>query len=254
MKFFTRRQMRSIHISMQKRKMRLRANAQEDDATPVKQPFLKLLAPNLDRLFIVCSLVSPPFKPGLAARLLVLAESEGVQPVIVLNKIDLDPQAAERYRKLYAGLGYIVKLTSTLTGVGIDELKAMLGGRAALCGHSGVGKSSLLRALAQAVEAKVNEVSQSNNKGQHTTTTVKLYRLKEGDLFDLPGLKMAPLSLTKGELGRYFPEFAACRCKFRDCLHQTEPGCGVLESLQSGLVDDERYQAYLRILSSLREC
>ena len=254
MKFFTRRQMRSIHKGMQARQARaLRARSVDEEGQPRREPYLRLLAPNLDRLVIVAALAFPDFKPGLVDRLLVMAESENVEAVVVLNKVDLlnQREVAERYRALYAGLGYATLLTSTVTGEGIGELRARLGGRSAFCGHSGVGKSSLLLALAPELQPQTQEVSLATGKGQHTTTSIRLYRGSWGELFDLPGLKLAPLHMEREELARYFPDFAACRCKFRDCQHQCEPGCAVKAAVADGLVDEERYQSYLRILESL---
>ena len=257
MKFFSRRQMRSIHKSMQARQARaLRHRTLDEDGPPQRQPFLRLLAPGLDRLVIVSALTSPEFKPGLVDRILVLAEQENVPALVVLNKLDLlltreQRQIAEAYRSLYSGLGYPTLLTSTLTGEGIESLRPLLAGRSALCGHSGVGKSSLLLSLAPQLQAQTREISLATGKGQHTTTTVRLYHLPWGDLFDLPGLKLVPLQLQPHELTRYLPEFAACRCRFRDCLHRHEPGCAVQSAVQDGLVHAERYHSYLRMLDSL---
>lgn len=222
-----------------------------DSGAPTRQPYLRQLAPNLDRLVIVSAFVEPSFRPGLVDRLLVMAEQENLQAVVVLNKADLPCENGEHYRQLYSSLGYPTCLTSTLTGLGIDQLRSWLNGSSALCGHSGVGKSSLLRALAPELQPQTDEVSLATGKGQHTTTAVRLYSTEWGELFDLPGLKLAPLSMEPGELKRYFPEFSACRCRFRDCLHQREPGCGVSVALRDELVDEERYESYLRILSSL---
>jgi len=216
---------------------------------------VQLLCGNLDRLVVVASLVHPSIKPGLIDRLLVLAEQENLEALVVLTKSDLlsDHQVAHRYQKLYRSLGYGCLVTSVTTGQGLEELRKSLGqGRSALCGHSGVGKSSLLLALEPDLAPATGEVSLANDKGQHTTTSVRLFRLAGGaELFDLPGLKLAPVDRSPQELGRCFPDFAGCRCRFRDCLHQREPGCGVIEAVEQGLIDPERYQSYLRILHSL---
>jgi ribosome biogenesis GTPase len=255
LKFFTRRQMRSIHkgqLARQERALRMRS---QESGPATRQPVVKLLSGNLDRLVVVAALAHPSLRPGLIDRLLVLAEQEHLEAVVILTKLDLVEQRseAEHYLKLYRSLGYACVLTSTQTGEGLGELRQRLSrGRSALCGHSGVGKSSLLGALQPDLAPLTGEVSLATDKGQHTTTSVRLVRLDSGaELFDLPGLKLAPLTMAPEELKGCFPEFAACRCRYRDCLHRGEPGCGVVEALGQGLVSDERYQSYLRILNSL---
>lgn len=256
MKFFTRRQMRSIHKGMQARQqraLRLRSSPEEESSRRI--PVVQLLSGNLDRLVVVASLIHPALKPGLIDRLLALAEQEHLPALVVLTKLDLvqDRQEARDYQQLYSSLGYPCLLTSIHSGQGMVELQARLAeGRSALCGHSGVGKSSLLQALAPELAPATGEVSLANDKGQHTTTSVRLFRLPGGgELFDLPGLKLAPLRMLPTELGRCFPDFAGCLCRYRDCLHQSEPGCGVNEAVGQGLVNAQRYQSYLRILKSL---
>ncbi len=251
MKIFTRRKMRSIHKGMEERKERAMRHRNTKQDGRVRQSVVRMLCPNLDRLVVVGSLKEPPLKTGLIDRFLALAELERLEALIVLNKLDLDREEAERTARLYRQLGYPVVCTSTLTGEGIDELKARLHGRSALAGHSGVGKSSLLGALAPEVAPQIGEVSQSTRKGQHTTTSVRLYRLDWGELFDLPGLKLAPLDCQPRELARLFVELGACRCRFSDCLHRDEPGCGVREAAREGAIDPERYASYLRVLASL---
>lgn len=247
--------MRSIHLGQKAREERaLRLRSQE--ASPAaRQPVVKLLSGNLDRLVVVAALVHPAFRPGLIDRLLVLAEQEHLEALVVLTKADLVEECsqAEAYQSLYRSLGYGCLLTSVTSGEGIAELSARLSqGRSALCGHSGVGKSSLLGALQPELAPLTGEVSMATDKGQHTTTSVRLVRLQSGgELFDLPGLKLAPLSMDPLELKACFPEFAACRCRYRDCLHRSEPRCAVREAVESGLVDGERYESYLRILDSL---
>lgn len=248
--------MRSIHkgqLARQERALRLRS---QENSPTARQPVVQLLSGNLDRLVIVASLAHPALRPGLVDRLLVLAESEHLEALVVLTKLDLVESAglAEHYQKLYRSLGYSCLLTSTQTGTGIGELRQRLaGGRSALCGHSGVGKSSLLGALQPELVPLTGEVSLATDKGQHTTTSVRLVRLESGaELFDLPGLKLAPLNLAAEELKVCFPEFAACHCRYRDCLHRDEPGCGVKEALERGQICVERYESYLRILSSLK--
>ena len=246
--------MRSIHLGQKAREERaLRLRSQETSPS-ARQPVVKLLSGNLDRLVVVAALVHPAFRPGLIDRLLVMAEQEHLEALVILTKVDLveDRTQAQAYQQLYRSLGYGCLLTSVTTGEGIAELSARLAGRSALCGHSGVGKSSLLGALQPELAPATGEVSLATDKGQHTTTSVRLVRLPSGaKLFDLPGLKLAPLTMDPLELKGCFPEFAACRCRYRDCLHRSEPQCAVREAVELGLVNEERYASYLRILDSL---
>lgn len=247
--------MRSIHLGQKAREERaLRIRSQESSPT-ARQPVVQLLSGNLDRLVVVAALVHPALRPGLIDRLLVLAEQEHLEALVVLTKLDLveEVQQAQVYERLYRSLGYACLLTSTATGQGLEELRERLKeGRSALCGHSGVGKSSLLGALQPELAPLTGEVSMAGDKGQHTTTSVRLVRLPGGgELFDLPGLKLAPLTMEPLDLKGCFPEFAACRCRYRDCLHRGEPQCAVVEAVEQGLVSQERYQSYLRILASL---
>lgn len=255
MKSFTRRQLRSIHKSQRAKEERRAAQLLKNHTEgPTARPsVIAQLCGNLDRLVIVASLRFPDFKPGLVDRLLALAEIERLPALIVLTKADLClPEEAETWRNLYRQLGYRTIVTS-ITAPSLDVLQEQLqNGRSAFCGHSGVGKSTLLSLLAPDLLPETGSVSDATRKGKHTTTRVQLYRLPQGgELFDLPGLKLAPLHCTALQLARAFPEFNACRCRFRDCLHRTETGCGVKEAVKLGVVHPQRYESYLRILDSL---
>lgn len=255
MKFFTRRQMRSIHKGQQQRQLRAARLRQDPDEPEGRQPVIRALCANLDRMVIVAALQFPEFKSGLIDRLLVMAELERLPAVVVLTKADMCPDRAfaEHWRSLYGGLGYPTAVTSSVTGEGLHVVRGWLQeGRSALCGHSGVGKSTLLGALQPDLAPETGDVSDATGKGQHTTTRVRLYRLANGaELFDLPGLKLAALHCSEAEVARSFPEFLACRCRFRDCLHRQEPGCGVRAALEDGGIAQVRYDSYLRILESL---
>ena len=247
--------MRSIHLGMQEREARRqRARHSEEGPAAPRRPVIQTLCGQIDRLIVVASLRFPEFKPGLVDRLLVMAELEHLPAVVILTKADLaEPVESQPWLQLYRSLGYPCHRVSSLTGEGILEVRGFFEvGRSALCGHSGVGKSSLLARFCEEGEVAVGEVSQATGKGQHTTTRVRLIRSASGaEWFDLPGLKLAPLDCSELELARAFPEFQTCRCRFRDCLHRHEPGCGVLLALEAGEVTRERYDSYRRILESL---
>ena len=221
------------------------------------------MAPNLDRLVIVSSFGVPAYKPGLIDRLLVLSGMEDLPAILVLNKVDLAEQRseAEEAARLYRSLGVDVIVTSTVTGEGIYLLRERVEGLSSgLVGHSGVGKSSLLRAVEPTLEGvQVGEVSHAIGKGQHTTTEVRFWPLQGpagGRVFDLPGLKRIPLSgLDPRDLGDHFPDLASHSrgCRFDDCLHGEEPECRVKDAVGDGWIADSRYRSYLTILESLTQ-
>jgi ribosome biogenesis GTPase len=207
-----------------------------------------VIAANIDILVIVASMTDPPFRPSLVDRYLVAAARGGIQPILCVTKIDLcgDTRAADVYRDA----GVPVVHCSIKDGAGVDEIRGLLAGSLAVfAGHSGVGKSSLLNAVAEENRARTGAVSDGSGKGRHTTTSSKLHHLPNGArIIDTPGIREFGLgAVTQEELREAFPEIAACVCKFRDCLHKSEPGCGVLAAVESGDIARLRYESYLRI-------
>jgi len=215
----------------------------------------QIIAANADLLVVVAAADSPPFRPGLVDRFLIAGEIGGVKPLLCINKMDLvesEPPELEAYRKL----GIPVVCTSCETGEGIQALgEALAGQLSVVAGHSGVGKSSLLHALDPELRVITQPVSESTNRGRHTTTNARLYRLHGGtDIIDTPGIRALGLwQVAPEELTGFFPDLAevAAHCKFRDCTHIHEPDCGVLAAVASGTVQPERYASYLRIRASL---
>jgi len=213
---------------------------------------------NLDQLVIVVSVKNPPLKAGLIDRFLLIAEKKGFDVLICLNKIDLAGFDSD-YRSvsdIYSSLGYKIIFTSTLSGAGIDELRENLKGKCSLfMGHSGVGKSSLLNAVEPGLGVKVGRISDSTNKGRHTTTSKKLLTLSfGGEVLDAPGIKqLGLLDINKRELPELFPEFRdkLHLCRFSDCTHTFEENCGIKEAVDSGNISLQRYESFLRIRKSL---
>ena len=210
---------------------------------------------NLDTLLI--TFASAPAPHGdLLDPLLAAAFDAGLEPWLLHNKCDLASPEAEGLHQELEALGFRVYRLSAQAGEGIEALHAALQGRrAAFAGQSGVGKSSLLNALVPEAAAKVGSLSERLNRGlgrgRHTTSVVRLYplgaTLTDGTLIDAPGLRrFVPLPVSAWALARTFPDVAAAaeHCRFRDCAHKQEPGCGVQAALADGTLSAERATRY----------
>ncbi|MGD1988001.1 MAG: ribosome small subunit-dependent GTPase A [Pseudomonadales bacterium] len=210
---------------------------------------------NLDTLLI--TFASAPAPHGdLLDPLLAAAFDAGLEPWLLHNKCDLASPEAEGLHQELEALGFRVFRLSAQAGDGIEALHAALQGRrAAFAGQSGVGKSSLLNALVPEAAAKVGSLSERLNRGlgrgRHTTSVVRLYplgaTLTDGTLIDAPGLRrFVPLPVSAWALARTFPDVAAAaeHCRFRDCAHDQEPGCGVQAALADGTLSAERATRY----------
>lgn len=219
----------------------------------------QLIASNIDNVFIVSSVMRPSFNNRFVDRLIVAGESSNVKVNLIVNKIDLGIDEEVKYFiKMYADLGYSVFLSSVKTGEGIDKLRKALEGKSNLFfGQSGVGKSSLLNELYHELNFKVGEVSDSTNKGKHTTVTSVMHEVnKHTFIIDTPGIReYDPYGIKKEDLGHYFPEFRSIsdECRFNTCTHQHEPGCAIIEAIESKSISKERYESYLNILGTIED-
>ena len=216
-----------------------------------------VIAANLDRALLVVTLFFPEIKLPFLDRLLVTCGVYGVEPVIVLNKVDMyrseAPENVNRFLSTYRGAGYRVLETSAVTGEGIGELREICkGGVNLLSGESGVGKSSIVKALDPNLDPKTGMISESHLQGKHTTSLYEMYRLSSGGyVIDTPGLRgFGLVDLEKEEIYKYFPEMlrASAGCRFTPCTHTHEPGCAVKAAMESGDVSPERYYSYLGML------
>jgi ribosome biogenesis GTPase / thiamine phosphate phosphatase len=223
---------------------------------PGKAPRAKVIVANLDQVVIVFSVTRPDPHLRMLDRFLVLCESSELEALIVANKVDLltDEQARQVFG-IYEKIGYRVIYTSTKLAAGVSALKAQLRDRiSALTGPSGVGKSSLLNEIQPGLALRVASVSDSVQKGRHTTVTAQLIPLEEGGyVADTPGLRELGLwGLERENLHFYFREFepflGSCRYS-SSCTHTHEPGCAILAAVQSGEVSESRYDSYRRILA-----
>ena len=216
-----------------------------------------IIAANLDMAYLVVSLYFPEVKLPFLDRVLVTCEVYGIPATIVLSKTDMyrteAPEAIEAFRSIYERAGYPVLETSVETGEGIDELREACRGKVNLfSGESGVGKSSLIKALDPSLDPKVGDISAVHLQGKHTTSLYEMYPLSSGGyVIDSPGLRgFGLVDLEHDEIARYFPEMlrAAAGCRFTPCTHTHEPGCAVKEAVSEGVIAPERYNSYLGML------
>ena len=222
-----------------------------------RKSYDQVILSNIDKLLIVVSIRQPRFKPGFVDRAIITALRGKLNPVIVINKIDLiDPAVLKSETRLYQDLDYPVHFISVKNKTGIDNItEGLRGFVTAVVGPSGVGKSSLLNYLAPNLDLKTAEIMAQHDRGRHTTTAVQLFRYVSGSyLADTPGFKQLHLSgIETGELAYYFSEMRdhAKNCKFRNCSHLNEPGCAIIMALNKGLVSKSRYSSYVQIMEDL---
>lgn len=223
---------------------------------------IKPIAANINQIVIV-SAILPELSLNIIDRYLVACETLGVEPLIVLNKIDLlNDESRDQVNDLmniYRNIGYRVLEVSGYTNEGIDALTAALAGRISIfAGQSGVGKSSLLNTLLpENADILVNNVSDVSGLGQHTTTASRLYHFPHGgDVIDSPGVREFGLwHLTPEQVTQGYTEFRDYLggCKFRDCKHGDDPGCALREAVENGEISAERFENYRRILESMAQ-
>ena len=216
-----------------------------------------IIAANLDRAFIIATIDYPEIKLPFLDRILVTCEVYNVPVTIVLNKVDLYREShmemLEAFHEIYEGAEYPVMEVSALTGEGIEDLREACKEHVSLfSGVSGVGKSSLIKALDPSLDPRVGEISEAHVQGKHTTTFYEMYSLASGGfIVDTPGLRgFGLVDLKKEEIALYFPEMlkASENCRFTPCTHTHEPGCAVKEAVEAGEISYDRYSSYLGML------
>lgn len=221
-----------------------------------------VIAANLDRIVVVVSLYFPEIKLPFLDRILVTCQAYGIPAVIALNKVDMYrsevPQQIEHFRDIYENAGYEVIETSSVSMEGVDRLKeSCRNGLTLFSGESGVGKSSLIKAIDPSCDPKIGSISESHLQGRHTTSLYEMYRLGCGGyIIDAPGLRgFGLIDFEKEEISKYFPEMLRLsdKCRFAPCTHTHEPGCSVKEAVDAGTISAERYNSYLGMLEEDRK-
>ena len=230
-----------------------------EEILPRKNSFIRPAVANVDLLVLLASCAIPQTEPFLIDRVLAIAGQQGVEPLICVNKNDLEP--GEGLAGIYRRAGFRVVVTSAETGEGIDELRAAISGKlSAFTGNSGVGKSSILNALCPELKLAVGEVSEKLGRGRHTTRHIELYCLGNGTFVaDTPGFSSFDTErmdlVLKDQLQYAFSDFAPYlgKCQFQDCAHLKEPGCAVRAALKRGELEPTRYESYKRLYEMAKE-
>ena len=220
---------------------------------PRRNRFVRPAVANLDALVVFAANVNPVTEPFLIDRVAAIAGDQEVPVVLCINKCDLDP--ALDLAKIYRSAGFTVICASAQTGEGVEELRALLRGKlTAFTGNSGVGKSSMLNRLCPELDLPVGEVSEKLGRGRHTTRHVELYMLDERTyVADTPGFSSFDTDqmdvILKENLQYAFPDFGPYigQCQFHDCSHRKEPGCAVVNAVETGELERTRYDSYLRL-------
>ena len=219
----------------------------------------QLLAANVDLVLCICTPASPPFRPRFLDRVLLQADIAGIEAIVICNKIDIeydDIDVDERLEE-YSRIGYKVLRVSAKTREGLDELRREISGKiCVLTGQSGVGKSSIINALEPGLGIKEGELNEKYDRGVHTTTMSYMFQLTDGTSFiDTPGVRrFIPDRVDSSEVINYLREFAplAGKCSFGlSCSHRTEIGCKIMEAVHAGVIHEDRYESFLRIIDDL---
>lgn len=217
-----------------------------------------IIASNLDQALLVASLVQPQTSLGFIDRFIMTAEAYHIPVMLVFNKSDLYKgplqEILEDTISIYSNIGYTCFETSANEGTNTQRLKEMMVHKTTLvAGHSGVGKSSLLNQISPGLNLRTGIISDFSQKGKHTTTFAEMFELSfGGHIIDTPGIKeFGIVDFDDSEVSHYFKEMIEFlpACRFNDCKHLNEPGCGVKKAVEEGLIRPERYDSYVNILT-----
>lgn len=226
---------------------------------PRRNSLVRPLVANVDKLILVCSAAPPVTGLQLIDSFTALAAMKGIEPVICVNKTDLD--GAADLIGLYRGLGYVTIPVSAATGEGLDQLAAcMRGVFCVLTGNSGVGKSSLFNGLFPGVKVRTGELSQRIGRGRQTTRHVELLPTADGGyLADTPGFSsFDPVEMEMTDAARLpycFPEFVPYlgSCRYNDCSHVRDEGCAVLRAMSEGKIAHSRHESFTYLYNSVKD-
>lgn len=227
------------------------------------QTRVHILAANLDQAIFLFTIDQPQTSTGFANRFLLVAEAYQIPIQFVINKADLLNSTEEleklaEIRAIYEAAGYPVSVLSALDPQYKQRVETLLKDkRSFIGGHSGAGKSTLINLIDPDLDIKTSTISESSNKGRHTTTYAEMHPLSVGGyIIDSPGIKeLGLVGFEIEEIGHFFPEMRERLpdCRFHNCLHHNEPGCAVKLALETGDFHPSRYDSYLKMLDEIKE-
>ena len=218
-----------------------------------------IIAANLDKAYVMVTLVLPRTSTGFIDRFLATAEAYSIPAGVIFNKADLyeedEKNLVEELKSMYEKIGYTCIVISALNENDIQSLRQLLKGKVNLfSGHSGVGKSTVINALIPGLNLKTSEISGYHLKGTHTTTFAEMHHLPEGGfIIDTPGIReFGIIDFDRKEVSHFFPEIfkKGRNCKFNNCLHVNETKCAVLDAVGNGEISLSRYESYVSILDN----
>ncbi len=218
---------------------------------------IHIIAANIDAAFLLVTINNPPTYPAFIDRFLATAEAYEINTVLLFNKEDsyttAQTEQMQSLMKLYRSIGYSCLEISALHKTNLDKVKTMMQDKTCmLSGHSGVGKSTLVNALAPGLNIKTADISAQHQQGQHTTTFAEMHDLDFGArIIDTPGIRgFGVVHMGKEEMGDYFREFFSMKdaCKFNNCLHLEEPKCAIKAALETGEIAASRYKSYVQMI------
>ena len=217
-----------------------------------------IIAANLDHAYLIVTLAQPQTSNGFIDRFLVTAAGYYIPASLIFNKIDIYSadlmQILDELTGIYEQAGYRCYRVSAIRGDGVTTIRECLQGKVSLfSGHSGAGKSALIKAINPALNPRIGKLSEMHQKGMHTTTFAEMLELQgNGFIVDTPGIKeFGLIDFDKTEIHRCFPEMDRLlpQCQYKNCSHIHEPGCAVKSGLETGAVSTLRYNSYLSILN-----
>ncbi len=213
-----------------------------------------IIAANIDQALLMVTLRSPETPLEFVDRFLITCEAYKIPTKIIISKMDIQSnEEVAHFRSIYERAGYEILELSVEHNIGVEAVEELLRqGVTLLSGNSGVGKSTLIKAIDPSLEIRTAEISSSHHKGRHTTTFSTMYPLQGGGaIIDTPGIKgFGLIDIESEELWHFFPEMIsrASQCRFYNCTHIHEPGCSIIEAVEGGEISVERYESYLKIM------